>query len=81
MFVVKDIINEDFYYCKTLERAKEIFSQIFMRWANRPSESVEFYTNEFTTWEELLEDCWNTNREWDDIVWCRKIVWEEEKTK
>ena len=81
MFIVKDMKYNWYHYCKTIEKAKEIFTEIFMRWVAEDYGPVSDFTEDCNTWEELLEHLWNTDQEWDDVVWCSKIIWEEDENR
>lgn len=83
MFVVKDYADRpaELYYCRTIEKAKEIFEHIFWQWVKEetsgpwPVGPMEYDAD---TWEELLAMCWE-DRDWDEIVRCEQIEWEEDK--
>lgn len=72
----------DLYYCRTIEKAKEIFERIFWEWVEKetscrfPSEPADYDVN---TWEELLTIWWENGMNGDDIVRCEKIEYEEDK--
>ena len=84
MFVVKDYTYSppDLCYCRTIEKAKEIFERIFWNWVKRetsgnwPSEPADYDAD---TWEELLAICWEDDMSWDEVVRCEKIKFEEDK--
>ena len=84
MFVVKDYSCSpaDLYYCRTIEKAKEIFERIFWEWVKEetsgpyPSEPADYDVN---TWEELLAICWEDGMNWEDVVRCEQIECEEDK--
>ena len=78
MFCVKEYGKYDIYYyfCRTIEKAKEIFDRIFWEWAKKGNYVPQEFDCE--TWEELLQECWEDGA-WDDVVSCEPIVFEEDK--
>ena len=80
MFCVKEYGKYGiyYYYCRTIEKAKEIFDQVFWRWVNNNDwpETPQDYGYE--TWEELLQECWEDGMNWEDVVSCEPIVFEED---
>ena len=83
MFLVKDYTKYgDYYFCRTIEKAKEIFDQVFWEWVKNQTycswpDTPQDYDCE--TWEELLQECWE-DMNWDDVVSCELIVFEEDKS-
>lgn len=79
MFIVKDYYygTPYLYYCRTIEKAKEIFERIFWEWVE--GETLEPADYNADTWEELLARCWENDMDWDDVVCCEKIRFEEDK--
>ena len=79
MFCVKEYGKygiTNYYFCRTIEKAKEIFDRIFWKWVKKEiCVSQEF---DCETWEELLQECWEDGA-WDDVVSCEHIVFEEDK--
>ena len=83
MFCVKEYTKYgiDYYFCRTIEKAKEIFDRVFWKWVKRqtsgdwPDTPQEF---DCETWEELLQECW-IDGELDDVVSYEPIVFEEDK--
>ena len=84
MFCIKEYgkYGIDYYFCRTIEKAKEIFDRVFWEWVKRQTsgiwpDSPEDYDCE--TWEELLQECWEDGA-WDDVVSYEPIVFEEDKS-
>lgn len=79
MFCVKDYARYsiDYYFCRTIEKAKEIFDRIFWEWVKEHGFRPQDFDCE--TWEELLQECWEKG-EWDDIVSYEPIVFEEDRS-
>ena len=79
MFCIKDYTKYgiDYYFCRTVEKAKEIFDRIFWKWVKYEGFSPhDFHCD---TWEELLQECWEHGA-WDDVVSYEPIVFEEDKS-
>lgn len=84
MFIVKDYTKYgfDYYFCRTIEKAKEIFDRLFWEWVknqtdNNWSDNPQDYGCE--TWEELLQECWEDGA-LEDVVSCEPIAFEEDKS-
>lgn len=84
MFIVKDYTKYgfDYYFCRTIEKAKEIFDRVFWEWVKKQTSSdwpdtPQEYDCE--TWEELLQECWEDGMNWEDVVRCESIAFEEDK--
>ena len=79
MFCVKEYGKYGIYYyfCRTIEKAKEIFDRIFWEWAKKGTCVPQEFDCE--TWEELLQECWEDGMNWEDVVRCEPIVFEEDK--
>lgn len=79
MFIVKEYgkYGIDYYFCRTIEKAKEIFDRIFWKWVKKEFCVPQNFDCE--TWEELLQECWEV-MSWDDVVACEQIVFEEDKS-
>ena len=79
MFIVKDYTKYgfDYYYCRTIEKAKEIFDRIFWEWVKEEICVPQDFNCE--TWKELLQECWKDG-ELDDVVSYEPIVFEEDKS-
>ena len=78
MFCVKKYTEYgiDYYFCRTIEKVKEIFDRAFWKWVKDDGFSPkDFYCE---TWEELLQECWEHGA-CDDIVSYEPIVFEEDK--
>lgn len=78
MFCVKDYTKYgiDYYFCRTIEKAKEIFDRVFWEWVKDEGFSPKDFHCE--TWKELLQECWE-NGAFGDVVSCESIVFEEDK--
>lgn len=78
MFVVKEYTRYsiNYYFCRTIEKAKEIFDRVFWKWVEGEA-SPQYYDCE--TWEELLQACWEA-MEWEDVVAYEPIIFEEDKS-
>lgn len=78
MFVVKEYTKYsiNYYFCRTIEKAKEIFDRVFWEWVENEA-SPQYYDCE--TWEELLQACWEV-MEWEDVVAYEPIIFEEDKS-
>ena len=79
MFCVKEYTKYgiDYYFCRTVEKAKEIFDRVFWKWVKK-----EFCVPQdfgCDTWEELLQECWEDGA-LDDVVSCEPITFEEDKS-
>ena len=77
MFCVKEYTKYgiDYYFCRTIEKAKEIFDRVFWKWVKRQTsgdwpDTPQEYDCE--AWEELLQECW------EDVVRCEPIAFEED---
>ena len=85
MFIVKDYTKYgfDYYYCRTIEKAKEIFDRIFWEWV-KDQTSGDWpdtpHGYDCDTWEELLQECWENGMNWEDVVSCESIAFEEDKS-
>ena len=84
MFCVKKYnkYDIDYYFCRTIEKAREIFDQVFWKWVKHQTNSdwpdtPQDYGCE--TWEELLQECWE-DKNWEDVVSCEPITFEEDKS-
>ena len=79
MFCVKEYTEYgiDYYFCRTIEKAKEIFDRIF--WECVKKEICVPQELGCETWEELLQECWEDGA-WDDVVSYEPIVFEEDKS-
>lgn len=81
MFCVKDYSKYgiDYYFCRTIEKAREIFDRVFWEWVNNdwPDIPQDFGCE---TWEELLKECWEDGMNCEDVVSCEPIVFEEDKS-
>ena len=79
MFIVKDYTKYgfDYYFCRTIEKAKEIFDQVFWEWVKEEICVPQDFNCE--TWEELLQECWKDG-ELDDVVSYEPIEFEEDKS-
>ena len=79
MFCVKEYTKYgiDYYFCRTIEKAKEIFDRIFWEWVKEKGVRPQDFDCE--TWEELLQWCWESGA-WDDIVSYEPIVFEEDRS-
>ena len=79
MFIVKDYTKYgfDYYYCRTIEKAKEIFDRIFWEWVKEEICVPQDFNCE--TWEELLQEGWENGMELEDVVSCEPIIFEEDK--
>ena len=79
MFIVKDYTKYgfDYYFCRTIEKAKEIFDQVFWEWVKEEIFVPQDFNCE--TWEELLQECWKDG-ELDDVVSYEPIEFEEDKS-
>ena len=79
MFCVKeyDKYGIYYYYCRTIEKAKEIFDRILWEWVKKDICIPQEFDCE--TWEELLQECWEDGA-WDDVVSYEPIVFEEDKS-
>ena len=84
MFCVKEYgkYSIDYYFCRTIEKAKEIFDRIFWEWVkdqtNRNWSDIPQYYD-CDTWEELLQECWKDGM-LEDVVSCEPIAFEEDKS-
>ena len=67
----------DYYFCRTIEKAKEIFDRIFWEWVKDETYIPQDFDCE--TWEELLQECWE-DMNWEDVVSCEPIAFEEDKS-
>ena len=83
MFCVKEYTKYsiDYYFCRTIEKAKEIFDRVFWKWVKRQTsgdwpDTPQEYDCE--TWEELLQECWEDGMNWEDVVRCEPISFEED---
>ena len=78
MFCVKEYGKYSiyYYYCRTIEKTKEIFDRIFWEWVKKDICIPQEFNCE--TWEELLQECWEDGA-WDDVVSYELIVFEEDK--
>lgn len=78
MFCVKEYTKYgiDYYFCRTIEKAKEIFDRVFWKWVKKEICTPQEFDCE--TWEELLQECWE-NGAWDDVVSYEPIIFEEDK--
>lgn len=87
MFCIKEYGKygiTDYYFCRTIEKAKEIFDRIFWEWVEDQisgdwPDTPQNYDYDCKTWEELLQKCWE-DMNWDDVVSCESIVFEEDKS-
>ena len=79
MFCVKEYGKYGiyYYYCRTIEKTKEIFDRIFWEWIKEEICVPQDFGCE--TWEELLQECWEDGT-WDDVVSYEPIVFEEDKS-
>ena len=79
MFCIKDYTKYgiDYYFCRTIEKAKEIFDRVFWKWVKDEGFSPQDFHCD--TWEELLQECWEHGA-WDDVVSYEPIVFEEDKS-
>ena len=79
MFIVKDYTKYgfDYYFCRTIEKAKEIFDQVFWEWVKEEICVPQDFNCE--TWEQLLQECWKDG-ELDDVVSYEPIEFEEDKS-
>ena len=79
MFCVKEYTKYgiDYYFCRTIEKAKEIFDRVFWEWVKDRGSNPQNFDCE--TWEELLQECWE-NGAWDDVVSYEPIVFEEDNS-
>ena len=66
-----------YYYCRTIEKAKEIFDRIFWEWAKKGICVPQEFDCE--TWEELLQECWEDGAQ-DEVVSYEPIIFEEDKS-
>lgn len=64
------------YYCRTIEKAKEIFERIFWEWVEQDSSDPEDL--DCSSWEEILCESWETG-EWDEVVSIMPIHFEEDE--
>ena len=64
------------YYCRTIEKAKEIFERLFWKWVERDSSEPEDY--DCSSWEEILCESWERG-EWDEVVSIMPIHFEEDE--
>ena len=78
MFCVKENGKYGIYYyfCRTIEKTKEIFDQVFWEWVKEEICVPQDFNCE--TWEELLQECWKDG-ELDDVVSYEPIEFEEDK--
>ena len=78
MFCVKEYSKYGiyYYYCRTIEKTKEIFDRIFWEWVKEEICVPQDFNCE--TWEELLQECWEDGA-WDDVVSYEPIEFEENK--
>ena len=79
MFCVKEYGRYSiyYYYCRTIEKTKEIFDRIFWEWVKEEICVPQDFGCK--TWEELLQECWEDG-EWDDVVSYEPIEFEEDKS-
>ena len=79
MFIVKEYTKYgiDYYFCRTIEKTKEIFDRIFWEWVKEEIYVPQDFGCE--TWEELLQECWEDGMNWEDVVRCEPIAFEEDK--
>ena len=84
MFCVKEYTKYgiDYYFCRTIEKAREIFDRVFWEWVEDHTsgdwpDTPQDYDCE--TWEELLQECWKDG-ELDDVVSYEPIEFEEDKS-
>ena len=85
MFCVKEYGKYGiyYYYCRTIEKTKEIFDRIFWEWVEDQTsgdwpDTPQDYDYDCETWEELLQKCWE-DMNWEDVVTCEPIIFEEDK--
>ena len=80
MFCVKEYTKYgiDYYFCRTIEKAKEIFDRVFWECVKKELCVPQDFGCE--TWEEFLQECWEDGMEWDDVVRCEPIEFEEDKS-
>ena len=83
MFCVKEYGKYGIYYyfCRTIEKAKEIFDRVFWEWVKNQTNrnwSDDPQDYDCDTWEELLQECWE-DMNLEDVVTCEQIVFEEDK--
>ena len=67
-----------------IEKAKEIFERIFWNWVEEETSCIyspEPADYDVNTWEELLTICWEDGMNWDEVVRCEKIEYEEDKIR
>ena len=64
------------YYCRTIEKAKEIFERLFWEWVERDFSEPEDY--DCSSWEEILCESWERG-EWDEVVSIVPIHFEEDE--
>jgi hypothetical protein len=70
------------YYCRTIEKAKELFARIFWEWVEEeisspwPANPSDY--SDCETWEEMLALAWEVMG-CDDVVHCTTIEFEEDK--
>lgn len=84
MFIIKEygkyyVVH---YYCRTIEKAKEIFDRIFWTWVERATHGIYVDTPQdydCETWEELLQQCWE-DKIWEEVVSYEPLVFEEDKS-
>ena len=78
MFCVKEYgeYSIDYYFCRTIEKAKEIFDRVFWEWVKDEASVPQDFDCE--TWEELLQECWEDGA-WDEVVSYEPIIFEEDK--
>ena len=67
-----------YYYCRTIEKTKEIFDRIFWEWIKEEICVPQDFGCE--TWEELLQECWENGMNWEDVVSCESITFEEDNS-
>ena len=79
MFCVKEYTEYgiDYYFCRTIEKTKEIFDRIFWEWVKKDICVPQDFDCE--TWEGFLQECWEDGA-WDDVVSYEPIVFEEDKS-